>query len=218
MTPSATSTPPPTLSSSSSPTNTPSPTLPVCRAGGGLNRVVALVGNSGVAPAASTAASGNGGMYTSGSCATGFKAFFMGPRLAYAIFLNASTPLGGVLSLTTCGHTADNTVLYVGTGCPTWAAPFGCVAGADGGDGSSACGSNALAAALTVTATQQVYYVQLGGFAGAPVTSGLAWSYAPPPQTRSGSATGSRSRTRSRSRSRTRSASATRSRSRKRKV
>ena len=162
-------------------------------------------------------------MYTSGTCSAGFQTFFPGPRLVYALYLDATAPLGGVLTVTTCGHTANNTVLYLGTGCPTWDRPFGCKVGNDDAGGADWCGSNARAAAVSVTATQQVYFIQLGGFAGAPVTSGLQWRYAPP-ASRSGSATGSRTHSRSRTRSRTRtstrtrSASATRSRSRKPKL
>ena len=152
-------------------------------------------------------------MYTSGTCSAGFQTFFPWPRLVYALYLDAAAPLGGVLTVTTCGHTANNTVLYVGTGCPTWDRPFGCKAGNDDAGGADSCGSNARAAAVSITATQQVYFIQLGGFAGAPVTSGLQWRYAPP-ASRSGSST----RSATRSRSCTRSPSGTRSRSRKRKL
>jgi hypothetical protein len=146
-------------------------------------------------------------MYTSGTCTTGLRAFFAGSRLLYAIFLGAAVPLGGSLTVTSCGLTANNTVLYVGTGCPAWERPFGCLAGND----NAACGGNALASTVSVKATQAVYYVQLGGMYGEPVTSGLQWSYAPP----SRSATTSRSGSRSASRTRSRSRSASRSRSRK---
>ena len=148
-------------------------------------------------------------MYTAGTCAAGLKAFYPGSRLLYALFLGSGVPLGGTLTLTTCGHSANDTVLYVGTGCPTWALPFGCVAGNDNAAAGPACGSNALASSVAIVATQLTYYVQLGGLNGAAVTSGLGWSYAVRGASSSGSAT--RSRTRSRSGSR----SASRSRSRK---
>jgi hypothetical protein len=151
-------------------------------------------------------------MYTAGACAAGLGAFFPGARLLYALNLGEDAPLGGTLTLTTCGHTANNTVLYVGTGCPSWALPFSCRAGNDDAAAAAACAANARASTLAVTATQRVYYVQLGGFGGAPVTSGLAWAYAAAP---SSSGSGTRSRTRSRSGSRTRSRSGSRSRSRK---
>jgi hypothetical protein len=147
-------------------------------------------------------------MYTSGSCAAGLKAFYPGSRLVYAWTLNESVPLGGTLRLSSCGLTADNTVLYAGTGCPTWALPFGCVAG---NDDAIACGSNALASTLSLNVSQRSYYIQLGGAGGRGVTAGLQWAYSPP-------VAASASATRTRSRSRSRSASVTRSRSRSRKA
>jgi hypothetical protein len=158
-------------------------------------------------------------MYTVGTCAAGLRAFYPGPRLLYALYLGRGVPLGGTLTLTTCGHTANDTVLYVGTGCPASAQPFGCVAGNDNAAGAAACGSNALASTVTVTATQPTYYVQLGGMNGELTVSGLAWSYTPasssPSRTRSRS--GSRTRSRSGSRMRSRSGSRTRSMSTSRK-
>ena len=157
-------------------------------------------------------------MYTAGSCASGLGAFYPGSRLLYVLELGAAVPLGGTLTLTTCGHSADNTVLYVGSGCPTWALPFNCRAGNDNAAGG--CGSNAFASTVMITVAQPTYYVQLGGMGGAPVTSGLGWSYAPPSSlTPSGSRSHSGSRSRSVSgtvtatHSRTRSHSASRSRS-----
>lgn len=144
-------------------------------------------------------------MYTSGSCNAGFKTFFPGSRLVFALSLGATSPLGGTLTLTTCGATRNNTVLYVGTGCPTWDRPFGCLVGSD--DAAAACPGNPLASTVTLTATQRNYVIQLGGIDGSTVVSGLAWSYAAPSQSRSPS--------RTRSGTRTRSGSATRSRSRK---
>ena len=169
-----------------------------------------LSGTSGVSPALSTLTAGKTDMYTAGTCAAGLRAFYPGSRLLYALDLGEAVPLGGTLTLTTCGHSANNTVLYVGSGCPTWDRPFGCVAG---NDNAAACGPNAFASTLAITATQSRYYIQLGGFNSAAVTSGLGWSYAA--ATRSASSSRSRSRTRSASsiRSRTRSASGSRARS-----
>ena len=217
--PSATRTPSAPATRSAAASRSPSPTQPLCR---GLPAITALSGTSGVAPPRSTVTSGQPAMYTAGSCATGLGAFYPGPRLLFALDLGSDTPLGGVLTLTTCGHTANNTVLYVGTGCPTWAQPFGCRAGNDNAAG-PACGGNGLASTVAVAATQPTYYVQLGGFNGAAVTSGLGWAYAPPAaasgsaagsatRSRSGSATRSRSGSRSRSRSGSRSGSRSRSR------
>ena len=156
-------------------------------------------------------------MYTAGACATGLGAFYPGPRLLYVLFLGTGVPLGGVLTLTTCGHTANDTVLYVGSGCPTWALPFNCRAGNDNAAG-PACGGNGLASTVAVTATQATYYVQLGGVNGEPVVAGLGWAYVAPAVTRSGSGSRSRSRSRSGSGSRSRSGSRSGSRSRSRKA
>jgi hypothetical protein len=182
--------------------------------------MTSLVGLTGVALPLSTASSGQPAMYTAGTCAAGFRAFFPGPRLLYMLSLGSATPLGGTLTLTTCGHTANNTVLYVGTGCPTWDRPFGCLAGNDNAAG-PACGGNSFASTVAVAVAQHILYVQLGGVDGAPVTSGLGWSYAPPRSpapSASASRTRTASRTRSRSGSRTRTRSRTASRSRTRKA
>ena len=152
-------------------------------------------------------------MYTAGSCAAGYKTFFPGSRLLYALDLGSATPLGGTLTLTTCGHSANNTVLYVGTGCPSWDRPFGCLAGNDNAAG-PACGGNAFASTVALVAQQSNYYVQLGGVNGVDVVSGLGWAYAPPPVAGSASKSCSRSRSRSASVSRTRSRSGSRTRSR----
>ena len=126
----------------------------------------------------------------------------------YRLSLGDGVPTGGTLTLSTCGLTANNTVLYLGTGCPTWFGSFNCLRGND--NGAPACGANALASSLSHVTASSVYFVQVGAAAGGSVVSGLSWSYAPP----------SRSATQSRSRapatpSRSRSPTATKSRSRK---
>ena len=150
-------TPPP--SPTRTPPCTPSPTTsaPLCR---GLPAVLPLTGTTGTAPALSTAASGNPGMYTSGSCAAGFRTFYPGPRLVFSLFLGLSAPLGGTLTVTTCGQSRNNTVLYIGTGCPTWDRPFGCLAGADD-VGGAACGSNPFASTVRITANQRNFFIQV---------------------------------------------------------
>ena len=175
------------------------------------------MGANGTSPRLSTVSAGTPGMYTSGTCASGFRAFFGGSRLLYALDLGAGVPLGGTLTVTTCGHSANDTVLYVGTGCPAWDRPFGCIVG---NDNAAACGGNGLSSSVLVTATQSMYYVQVGGYAGSHVVSGLGWSYVAP-ASRSGSGSRSRSRgasgsrTGSPTRSRSGSRSGSRSRSRK---
>jgi hypothetical protein len=153
-------------------------------------------------------------MYTSGSCAAGFRTFYPGSRLVYSLYLGDGVPVGGTLTVTTCGATANDTVLYVGTGCPTVASSFGCLVGNDDA-AAPPCAANGLASTLNVTAAQRSYFLQLGGANGRDVTAGLAWTYAPPPASASGTRTPSRTRTRSRSRSRSASRTSTRSRTRK---
>ena len=157
---------------------------------------------------------GVNGLFTSGACASGFSSYWPGPRAVFALDLGAGTQLGGTLRVTTCGATANNTVLYVGTGCPTWALPFNCRAGGDDAAevAGESCASNPRASVVRLaSASSRLYFIMLGGYRGEAVVSGLSWSYTLP-----SSATPSRSGTGTRSRSR--SASATRSRSRKRKL
>jgi hypothetical protein len=176
--------------------------------------VTALVGTAGSAPRLSTSSYGNPGMYTSGTCASGFPTFYPGSRLVYSLYLGDDAPLGGTLTVTMCGATADNTVLYVGTGCPTASYSFGCLAGVDDGV-APPCASNGLASTLKIAASQRSYFLQVGGVNGRDVTTGLSWVYAAPPASASRTRTPSRSRTRSRSRSRSASRTGTRSRTRK---
>jgi hypothetical protein len=210
--------------------------------------ITSLYGVAGLLPAPVDLGgpAGVGGLYTSGSCARGLSALFPGPRALFFLDLGVGTPLGGTLVVTTCGATANNTVLYVGTGCPSWAVPFACrVGNDDAGDdpaaaalppalGGGGCPSNRQASTAVLPGVgARAYFIQLGGYLGAPVVSGLAWRYEPPPSgtpsrsaTPSGSSgvggggggspsrTRTRSRTRSPSRSRTRSRTASPSRSR----
>ena len=211
-------------------TTTPTATPPVCRAP--VSRVLPLAGLAGATPGAySVEAAGNPGMYSSGSCAAGFKTFFSGPRLVFYLDLGEGVPLGGALTLSTCGLTANNTVLYAGSGCPTWAYPFACAAGNDDAADvpGQACAGNPRASTLVLQPVGgRAHFVQVGAYGvgagaggGGGLVSGLSWAYVPPSQTPSRS--GSRSRTRSRTRSRSasppppRSASATPSRTKKRK-
>ena len=147
-------------------------------------------------------------MYTTLTCAVGYSTAVAGPRLVYRLILANDVPLGGLLSFSTCGLTANNTVLYLGTGCPTWYGSFGCLRGND--NGAPACGGNALASSLSHIAASSVYFVQVGEVSGAAFSTGLRWSYTLP----SASPSATRSRTRSRAAA-SRSATASKSRSRK---
>ena len=152
-------------------------------------------------------------MYSSGSCPVGYATFTTGPRLVYRITLSNALPLGGTLTLSTCGLTANDTVLYLGTGCPTWFGSFKCLRGNDNAVGAATCASNPLASTLSHVASSRIYFMQLGTSSGADVVSGLSWSYVTPRP----SPTSTRTRSRTASPARTRFA-ATRSKSRSRKV
>ena len=134
----------------------------------------------------------------------------------YRLSLGDAVPIGGTLTVTTCGATNNNTVLYLGTGCPTWFGSFNCLRGND--NAAPVCGTNALASSLSHVTASSIYFIQVGAASGGPVVSGLSWSYALPTP----SATASRSRAPSPSRSatatRSRSRSATVSKSRSRKA
>jgi hypothetical protein len=93
-------------------------------------------------------------------------------------------------------------VLYVGTGCPSWAESFGCLVGNDntGDNGGTRCASNELASTLSLRRVpSRTIFIQVGGMNGAPIVSGLSWSYV----VRSSSATPTVSSSRTRSRSTT---------------
>ena len=141
----------------------------------------------------------------------GYQTFVPGPRLVYRITLSDALPLGGTLTLSTCGLTSNNTVLYLGTGCPTWFGSFNCLRANDDAT-PSACAGNPLASVLSHVATSRIYFVQLGTSSGGEVVSGLSWSY------RTASASPTSTRTRSRTATRTRTRSVTRSKSRSRKA
>ena len=157
-------------------------------------------------------------MYTTGSCPSSYSTFMPGPRLVYLLNLGDSTPLGGTLTLSTCGLTSGNTVLYVGTGCPTWFGSFLCLRGNNNAGEilpAQGCTANALASTVSITVSSYTkYVVQLGEFNGGDVVSGLSWRYeaprASPTTSRTRSSTASRTRTRSRTVSKSRSRKAKR--------
>ena len=170
-------------------------------------------GVSGTFPVVSSANAGNAGMYTTGSCALGYSSFVPGPRIVYRITLSNELPVGGTLTLSTCGLTTNDTVLYLGSGCPTWYGSFNCLRATDDGVGAAACTGNPLASVLSHVTASRLYFVQVGAASGGEVVSGLSWSYAVASSMRTMTRTRTRSRTASPTR--TRSAIASKSRSRK---
>ena len=121
--------------------------------------------------------------------------------MVFRIYISDALPLGGILTLSTCGLTSNNTVLYLGTGCPTWFGSFNCLRANDDAAG-PACPGNPLASALSHIVTSRIYFVQLGASIGGEVVSGLSWSYSVASASRTATRTRSRSATRSKSRSR----------------
>ena len=209
---------------SPTPSRTATRSQPPCSAP--VGRVSVLSGASGTAAAAASASDGNVAMYTSGTCGAGYKSFVNGPRLVFRLMLNETLPLGGNLTLSTCGLTRNNTVLYVGTGCPVTSSSFNCLRGNDDA-GSLACPANSLASQLSLVADTRTFFVQVGAWSGADFVSGLSWSYAAPrmsptssrtstsTSSRTSTSTSSRTRSASLTPTRTRSATASKSRSRK---
>ena len=153
-------------------------------------------------------------MYTTGTCAQGYKTFVPGRRIVYRLALGDAVTLGGTLTLSTCGLTRNNTVMYVGTGCPNAAFYFGCLRGGDDA-GSTACSTNPLASTLSLVADTRFYFVQVGASSGADFVSGLSWSYSAPSAMPTSSRTSSRTGSKTKTKTRTRTATASRSRSRK---
>jgi hypothetical protein len=90
-----------------------------------------------------------------------------------------------------CNNTLD-TVLFVGTGCPTDDAAFGCVGGADGGCPAGSISPSSYTVAAT---TRTVYYVvvQMWSSTGYALTTDLSYVYTPstPSETITASPTGS---------------------------
>ena len=189
--------------------------------------ITTLRGTAGAVPPLSLALNGSASLFVAGRCVAGLSTFYPGPRGVFYLDLGEAVPLGGTLTVSTCGATAANTVLHVGLGCPTSDATFRCRVGNDNAadGGGPACAPNALASTAAHVVASRTFFVLLSGFNGAGVTSGLSWRYAPPaaspPATPSATRTrtrGSRSRTAKATPSRSASRTATRSRSRKRKL
>ena len=130
-----------------------------------------------------------------------------GPRFVFRLDIGAA--VRGVLTVSTCGLTTNNTVLYVGTGCPLTAMAFSCRAASDN---APRCGANGLASTVSFTTPfARIFFIQLGGSGGgAPPVSGLSWSYSDASLTASATHTRTTTTTPSRPPSATRSMSRTR--------
>lgn len=102
-----------------------------------------------------------------------------GAYLVFRVDLGASTPIGGMLTVTTIGYSDADTVIFLGTSCPSSQASFGCL---NGGDDDPVTGATQSITSSQLNAT--VAYVLVGGYGGAPVLSGLGWSYVIPTPSR----------------------------------
>lgn len=133
-----------------------------------MGRVIDLRGNTGVRESYSLVTYGSAGLYASApACGGGVSGrpgiaagVLRGSRIVYRITLDASTPPGGLLSVSTCYRTmGEDTVIAVGKGCPTSAAAFNCVAANDdGGAGTQLCPDNAKASYVTLPAVAPFVY------------------------------------------------------------
>lgn len=124
---------------------------------------------------------GNAALYARGGCKSPYWEMAdlpPGPRLVFRISINSSLPLGGILTVTTCGQTSSNTAVYLGTGCPAGGFIFNCLIM---NDDAAQCPSNPRASTLSRVATVRNYFVQVGSPVGHfPWSSGLQWTYSLP--------------------------------------
>ena len=193
VTPTRTRTPSPSRTRTRTRTRTPSPS-PLAMCPPPVGNVTTLVGLSGVAPPVSLGAHG---LFSTGSCARGLASIYASPRIVYFVNLGAGAARGGSLVVTTCGRTAADTLLYIGTGCPVGPMTFQCQVGNDNaGDapGQAPCAGNPAASTATIAATtSRFYFIMLGHAPGsAPPVASVAWAYAPPAPTPSPSRTRTR--------------------------
>ena len=105
---------------------------------------------------------------------------YASPRIVYFLTLGTGVALGGRLVVSTCGRTAGDTLLYIGTGCPVGPITFQCLVGNDdAGDaaGQAACAGNAAAStAIISSATSRFYFIMLGHAPGsAPPVASVTW-------------------------------------------
>jgi hypothetical protein len=85
---------------------------------------------------------------------------------------------GGTLRGSLCANPLFDTVLFVGTGCPTSWGAFNVTGANDDGSGNPACGRASEVVVTNVT-TRTTYWV-VGGYNGASGPYTFTWDYAPP--------------------------------------
>jgi hypothetical protein len=178
-TPSATATGTPTQTPSATPTPICPPPVTSMQTLSGLESYVPTYAGSNV-------------VNWAGTCG-GYSLYANLPKQIYRIDLSAFL-IGGSLTVQNCNSTSD-TIIAVGTGCPTDATTFGCLQGADGG-----CPSGSITPSLVTVAatTRNVYYVivQMWSSGGTSLVTDFSWRYTPPTpsptptQSRTGTPTG----------------------------
>jgi hypothetical protein len=145
------------------------------------NTVVKVVnGSAGVAsglPLAATAPP----LVSSGTCTgMGLNA---NPKDLVIVNAGDATNWGGAFTASTCGGTTLDTEIWVGVGCPTSAASFGCLRG---NDDTMSSGCNLQSTAVATNAQSNLYFVLVSGFASSTGGSfSVTYSYTggtiPPP-------------------------------------
>ena len=85
----------------------------------------------------------------------------------YTIDLSAY-PVGGPLTISNCGLSSADTMLFVGTGCPTNATSFNCVGSAD-----DSCGAQSQ---VTISATtSNRYFAMFAPYNSGVISTGMTW-------------------------------------------
>jgi len=110
------------------------------------------------------------------TCASG-SGTSSGAKLAFMIDLGANTLLTGLLTVDTCLTAIGDTVLYVGTGCPSTTANFRCLSANDDA-GSSICPSDSMASQVRLNVSTRYVWVVVGNYASSTsASSGIRWWY-----------------------------------------
>ena len=134
--------------------------------------------------------------YVGGSCGNGpYPTNYTVPpghSALIALDLGPTAVLGGYLEMDTCVNPYFDTLLFVGTGCPTSYGSFNCLGSND--DAGDVC-AGARQSAVMLPVSTRLLYVLVGGFSAAAAPYTLSWTYTGPTASPSNAATRSTSRT-----------------------
>jgi len=139
---------------------------------------IPLSGVSGVTPSYIISTSGSTSVLggASPTCQSGFGTS-SGAKLAFMIDLGATTVLGSQLTVDTCLTAIGDTVLYVGTGCPSSSASFRCLMANDD-IGSILCPSDSMASQVRLNVSTRYVWAVVGNYASSTTaSSGISWYY-----------------------------------------